>query len=108
MFSFLGLDPAWRPADDPVPANPSEGKRAPRRWWRGIGHTILRYDKSHWIPEWMVRLNEGPSTLTRRDITPDELVIPQSVADSLRRALAADHRRLRLIWGESAPDWLSL
>jgi hypothetical protein len=106
LLGFLGLDPAWRPPAQPEPENPSAGKRAPRRWWRGVGEVILRYDKTHWVPDWMVRLNEGPSNLTRREIAADELVIPVAVAESLQRALAADQRRLRLIWGESAPDWL--
>jgi hypothetical protein len=106
LLAFLGLAAGSPPLTDPEPANSSEGKRAPRRWWRGVGHTILRYDKTHWVPDWMVRLNEGPSTLTRREIAADELVIPAEVADSLRRALAVDRRRLQSIWGESAPDWL--
>lgn len=107
VLDFLGLDTAWRPQAPPEPENASEGKRAPRRWWRGVGHTILRYDKTHWVPDWMVRLNEGPSNLTRREISADELTIPNDVAESLRRSLAADHGRLRSMWGESAPDWLS-
>jgi len=106
LLTFLGLDPTWRPSAPPEPENPSEGKRAPRRWWRGVGHAMLRYDKTHWVPDWMVRLNEGPSTLTRREIDADELVIPPQVAESLRRALAADRRRLQSIWTESVPNWL--
>ena len=67
---------------------------------------MLRYDKTHWVPDWMVRLNEGPSTLTRREIDAAELVIPPQVAESLRRALATDRRRLQSIWTESVPNWL--
>lgn len=105
-FGFLGIDSAWRPAAWPAAANVSEGKRAPRRWWRGVGDAMLRYDKTHLAPEWMVRLNEGSSSLVRREITPEELSIPAATAQTLQRALREDQSRLRQLWHGPVPDWL--
>lgn len=104
--AFLGIDPSWRPAD-PVPANVSEGKRAPRAWWRLIGAAALRTGTTDWVPQWMARLNESEVGAVRREIVPAELDIPPALADQLRRALAADRHRLRDLWGSGpAPAWL--
>jgi hypothetical protein len=104
--AFLGIDPSWRPSDA-APANVSEGKRAPRTWWRLIGAAALRTGTTHRVPQWMTRLNESEVGMVRRNIRPDELAIPPALAGELCRALAADRRRLLALWGsDPAPAWL--
>jgi hypothetical protein len=106
LFGFLGVDPAWRPARLPS-ANVSEGKLAPRRWWRALGAATLRYDKTHWVPDWMGRLNDSASPLVRREVPADELAIGDPVASQLHRALAADRVALRRLWADATPpQWL--
>ena len=106
LFGFLGLDASWRPAVVPA-ANASDGKRPPRRWWRAVGEATLRLDKTLWVPQWMVRLNDSDSAVVRREVASDELVVPRDVERHLRAALSADLRRLRGHWGPAAlPAWL--
>ncbi|HWC36626.1 MAG TPA: sulfotransferase [Mycobacteriales bacterium] len=106
LFGFLDLTPTWRPSAVPA-ANPSEGKQAPRRWWRTLGEATLRLDKTDWVPEWMIRLNESRSPVVRREVAPDELSVSDRTAAELARALHADQVRLREHWGpEPTPDWL--
>jgi hypothetical protein len=106
LFGFLELDPAWRPERLPT-ANVSEGKLAPRAWWRALGAAAIRYDKTDWVPGWMARLNDSPSPVVRRELSAADLEVPAAVAAELRRALAADRRRLIVHWGnDPAPPWL--
>lgn len=106
LLSFLGVDPGWRPPAVPT-ENPSAGKRPPRRWWRGIGAATLRFQATHRVPGWAVRLNESGSRLVRRAPRPSELVVPEEVRGHLVRALAADRRRLSAHWGsDERPPWL--
>jgi len=106
LFGFLGLDTGWRPVEIPA-ANPSAGKRAPRRWWRALGEVTLRYGKTDWVPGWMARLNESESTAVRRELDPTELMVPSDVESHLVRALGADARRLLDHWGPiDPPAWL--
>ncbi len=106
LWAFLGLDPAWRPVEVPS-ANASAGKQAPRRWWRAIGELTLRWDKTDWVPAWMVRLNDSGSPAVRRELDPAELVVPPDVEQHLRRAVSEDRRRLIRHWGTaSRPGWL--
>jgi hypothetical protein len=104
---FLGLDPAWRPPTEVVPVNASEGKRAPRAWWRAVGELTLRTGTTQRIPDWVVRLNGSHSPAVRRAIDPQELEVPAPVVAGLRRALREDQTRLATLWGtESVPPWL--
>ncbi|MGN6474484.1 MAG: sulfotransferase family protein [Mycobacteriales bacterium] len=106
LFTFLGVDATWRALQLPA-ANPSEGKRPPRRWWRALGEATLRLDLTDRVPAWMVRLNESGSPAVRRDLDPAELLVPTEVEAELRRALAADRRRLIAHWGDQeTPAWL--
>jgi hypothetical protein len=106
LFGFLGIDQDWRPAVLPT-ANVSEGKRAPRAWWRALGAATIRLDKTDWVPEWMVRLNESRSPMVRRELATAELEVPKQVEVALGRALDADRRRLITQWGpDEVPDWL--
>jgi hypothetical protein len=106
LFGFLGLNQDWRPELVPA-ANVSEGKLAPRGWWRALGSATIRYDKTDWVPHWMARLNESKSPVVRRELAPAELEVPERLTGELRRALAADRRRLRALWGtDPAPAWL--
>ena len=106
LFAFLGLDPSWRPVVVPA-ANPSAGKRPPRRWWRAVGEATLRLEQTKRVPGWVARLNESGSPAVRRELDPAELVVPKLVEEHLIRALAADRRRLIDHWGPSNPPaWL--
>ena len=105
---LLEIDPGWRPPADAAPANVSDGKRAPRGWWRLVGDLSVRTGRTDWVPQWMVRLNESPTAPVRRDIAEQELLIPSDLQTELRRALTDDRRRLAALWGEApAPEWLS-
>jgi hypothetical protein len=105
---FLGIDSSWQAPPVIEPVNVSEGKRAPRTWWRYVGELAVRTDRTAWVPEWMVRLNDSESPRVRREITDAELEIPVDVAGQLRRALVADTRRLAAIWGPGpCPVWLN-
>lgn len=106
LLTFLGLDPGWEAPELPA-ANPSEGKRPPRRWWRALGEASLRLDLTDRIPGWMVRLNDSASPAVRRELDPAELVVPAGVEAELARALAEDRQRLLAYWGvDKAPAWL--
>jgi hypothetical protein len=106
LFGFLDIDPTWRPPGLGA-ANVSEGKQAPRGWWRALGAATLRAGKTDWIPDWMVRLNDSRSRLVHRDLSELELTVPPQVETQLRRALAPDLARLADHWGESEhPEWL--
>jgi hypothetical protein len=106
LFTFLDVGAGWRPDEVPA-ANPSAGKRPPRRWWRALGEVTLRLDMTDWVPEWMARLNASASPAVRRELDPAELIVPADVEDHLRRALAEDRRRLADHWGpEDPPAWL--
>jgi Sulfotransferase domain len=105
--SFLGIDAGWRPPAEVPAVNASDGKRAPRAWWRQVGDITLRSDKTAWVPDWVVRLNESDSAAVRREIDTSELEIAPDLAAELRRALADDSRRLARLWAtEPSPDWL--
>jgi hypothetical protein len=105
--TFLGIDSDWQPPAAMPTINASEGKRAPRRWWRQMGEATLRSGHTDWVPSWVARLNESDATAVRREITPGELEIPPDLAEELRRALADDRRRLAGIWGSNPrPQWL--
>ncbi|HVV76873.1 MAG TPA: sulfotransferase [Mycobacteriales bacterium] len=106
LFGFLDIDADWRPEELPA-ANVSEGKRPPRRWWRALGAAALRYEKTDWVPAWMVRLNDSHSAVVRREASAEELAVPAETAASLRRALAEDRARLTALWGDEVPPaWL--
>ncbi|HVX68364.1 MAG TPA: sulfotransferase [Mycobacteriales bacterium] len=106
LFGFLGIDRAWRPGQLPA-ANISEGKLAPRGWWRALGSAAIRHDKTDWVPAWAARLNDSASPMVRRELSAQEFELPSPVMASLQRALAADLDRLRRHWGsDPAPDWL--
>ncbi|HVW80204.1 MAG TPA: sulfotransferase [Mycobacteriales bacterium] len=107
VCDFLGIDSAWRPTETAAAVvNASEGKRPPRAWWRALGELTLRTGSTDRVPAWMVRLNEGDSTLVRREVAADELVVPPGLVAQLHRALHADSTRLRRLWGADAPAWL--
>jgi hypothetical protein len=106
LFDFLDLDPGWRPVQMP-PANPSAGKRPPRRWWRGIGAAALRWKLTERVPNWAVRLNESGSPLVRRRVEDNELAVTDDLRHEIERALAADRDRLIGHWGAGdRPGWL--
>jgi hypothetical protein len=110
LSDFLGIDSTWQPAESAAAVvNPSEGKRPPRAWWRTIGDLALRTDNTHRVPDWMVKLNEGDSSLVRREVAADELEVPPSVVAQLHRALHPDLHRLKALWGpDNSPSWLEL
>lgn len=107
IFSFIGVDPTFVPANLIEDFNTAQGRTRPRAWARLLGDAIIRTHLDEHMPSSMESVigRIGNHALARSNICPTDVEVPDDLADSLVRYLRNDLESLRNWMGPSFDCW---
>ncbi len=107
IFSFIGVDPTFVPANLIEDFNTAQGRTRPRPWARLLGDAIIRTHLDEHMPPSVESVigRIGNHALARSDISPTDVAVPDDLASSLVRYLRNDLESLRNWMGPSFDCW---
>ncbi|MBV9293198.1 MAG: sulfotransferase domain-containing protein [Frankiales bacterium] len=103
VLEFLGVDPAWRPADLDQEHHVSDIKRAPRASWQSYRTVAARVPGA--VPGRLRSAEARGSRLLTRPIEPGEVVVSDDLRERLAALLRPDLVRLRGYLGTDFDCW---
>ncbi len=107
IFSFIGVDPTFVPANLVEDFNTAQGRTRPRPWARHLGDAIIKTHLDEHMPSSLESVigRIGNHALARTDIHPSDVEVPDDLADALVRYLRHDLASLRNFMGPSFDCW---